>query len=240
MNLLIIDSGHAELVAGKESPDKKFREWKFNHSMQNKLNDRAKDHDIHVYLTNPNPSKINEIGLSKRSDLANQYYKSKGKPKTLFLSLHANAYGKDFNSARGTETFIANNASKSSKDAASYIQKEVFKTFKSLDSKSLDRGVKVENFSVIYNTITPAVLVEYGFYTNREDLKILENNQDELIESTIKAVCLYFGIQYKPKTAVNNTKWAVCVGAFNDRRLADECLAESKKKGFKDSYIIPR
>ena len=43
----------------------------------------------------------------------------------------------------------------------------------------------------------PSVLVEYAFYSNLDDLKILKNNRSELVEATIKAICQYFGIEYK-------------------------------------------
>ena len=103
-NLIILDSGHAEKVSGKQSPDKTLREWNFNNEMQYKLKKRCEDHNIKVYLTNPSPKGINEIGLTKRAILANNYWTNQGKPKSLFISIHANAYGSDFNGARGTET----------------------------------------------------------------------------------------------------------------------------------------
>ena len=52
----------------------------------------------------------------------------------------------------------------------------------------------------------PSILVEYAFYTNADDLKILKNNKDSLVEATIKGICRYFGITYKaPQTIVTPT-----------------------------------
>ncbi|MGL6107161.1 N-acetylmuramoyl-L-alanine amidase family protein [Romboutsia sp.] len=197
MKLLIIDSGHNEYVQGKESPDKSLREWEFNNDMQYKLKKRAEEHGLTVYLTNPNPSKKDEIGLTKRTELANEYWKSKGKPETLFVSLHANAYGSGFNDARGIETYVANNSSQNSKNAAKYVQEALYKMLKSLDTNSKDRGVKSENFTVIYKTSMPSILIEYAFYTNKDDLKILKNYREKLIEATIQGLCKYFNIDYK-------------------------------------------
>ena len=39
-NLVILDSGHAEYVEGKQAPDKSLREWDFNNQMQYKLKKR--------------------------------------------------------------------------------------------------------------------------------------------------------------------------------------------------------
>ena len=36
-NLIILDSGHAEKVSGKQSPDKSLREWDFNNQIQYKF-----------------------------------------------------------------------------------------------------------------------------------------------------------------------------------------------------------
>ena len=100
MKLLILDAGHAEKVAGKRNEKENFFEWKFNDSMQYKIKKRAEDHRITVYLTNPNPKGIDEIGLSKRATLANNYWTKNNKPKAIFISLHGNAV--DNASVRGT------------------------------------------------------------------------------------------------------------------------------------------
>lgn len=195
MKLLLLDAGHAFNTPGKCNSKENFYEWQFNNSIQYKLKKRAEDHKIHVFLSNPTPEKINDIPLTTRANKMNDYWKSKGKPKALMISIHANAYSNL--SARGTETFIADNASSASKSFAKDVNNEIVKTMKSLDSNAKDRGVKTENFTVIYKTNTPTCLIEYGFYSNLNDLKILKNNQDELVEATMKAICRYFNIEYK-------------------------------------------
>ena len=245
MKLLILDSGHNEYVKGKEAPDKSLREWVFNNDIQTLLKKRAQEHGIEVYLTNPSPSKKDEIGLAKRATLANEHWTKNNKPKSVFVSIHANAYGSDFNSARGTETYIAKNASQSSKDCAKYVHDEIVKTMKSIDSNAKDRGVKTENFTVIYKASMPSILLEYGFYSNKDDLKILKDNKEELVEATLKGVCKYFNITYKPvqkEVATSSTGtqlYAVCVGAYSYDR-AKQMQEEMISKGYTSTYIIPR
>ena len=41
--------------------------------------------------------------------------------------------------------------------------------------------VKTENFTVIYKAQMPSILLEYAFYTNKSDIKILKNNVDDLV-----------------------------------------------------------
>ena len=244
--LVLGDSGHAEKVAGKCAPDKSLYEWKFNKEVDTKMKKRCADHGIDYYQTNPSPAGKDEMGLSKRAELANAHWKKLGKPQALLMSYHANAYyeedknGKtkvEFNSARGTETFIASNASTNSKNAAKYIQDEIVKTMKSLDKNAKDRGVKTENFTVIYKAQMPSILLEYAFYTNKSDIKILKNNVDDLVEATMKGVCKYFGITYKePKkeskpTSKETTYYRVVTNSYLDRKLADKEVSELKKLG---------
>lgn len=206
MKMIILDSGHNEYVPGKEAPDKSMREWEFNNDMQQRISKMLSEYpEFYVYLTNPNPAKKNEIGLSKRSALANSKWRSKGRPDAMFISLHANAYGV-WSNANGCETFYARNASSKSKAFAKLVNDNIHATLKTLNPKSVNRGVKCENFAVIKNAAMPAVLIEYAFYTNKTDLAILKNNRQELAEATVKAICEYFGVEYKkdvPSMSIN-------------------------------------
>lgn len=238
MNLLILDSGHAKNTPGKNNASQNFYEWEFNNDMQYKIKARCEELGIKVFLTNPNPSTVSDIALSTRASLANDYWLRNSKPKAMFISLHANAFSNT--SARGTETYHANNASTTSKNFAKVLNNEVVKVMKQLDPNAKDRGVKSENFTVIYKASMPSVLVEYAFYTNLDDLKMLKNNRNELVEATVKALCQYFGVEYKEKVQVTNNKlYAVCAGAYNYDN-AKKVQQELINKGYKDTYLIPR
>lgn len=248
MSLLLLDAGHAKNTAGKKAPDSSFYEWEFNNNMQYKIKKRVEEHGIDVYLSNPSPDKVSDIALSTRASNMNNYWASKGKPKAVMISLHANAYGSGFNSSRGTETYVASNASTNSKNFAKCLNDEIVSTMKKLDSGAKDRGVKVNDFTVIYKTNTPCALVEYGFYTNTNDLKILKNNQDDLVEATVKAICKYFNVTYKAiqKETASSTSsstgtqlYAVCVGAYSYEK-AKEMKDQMISKGYTSTYLIPR
>ena len=249
MNLLILDAGHSFSTAGKRNEKENFYEWEFNNDMQYKIKVRCEELGIKVFLTNPNPQNVSDIALGVRAKLANDYWIKNNKPKSMFISIHANAFSNA--AARGTETYHANNASNTSKNFAKVLNNEIVKTMKGLDPAAKDRGVKTENFTVIYKASMPSVLCEYGFYSNLDDLKILKNNQDELVEATVKAICNYFDIEYKyfdveHKEKVNesnfngNTLYAVCVGAYKDRNKANSIVEELKRKGYTSTYLIIR
>ena len=237
MNLLILDAGHSFSTAGKRNEKENFYEWEFNNDMQHKIKARCEDLGIKVFLTNPNPDKVSDISLTTRSALANDFWLRNSKPKSIFVSIHANAFSSE--SARGTETYIAKNASSKSRNFAKVLNDEVVKVMKSLDKNAKDRGVKCKDWTVIQKASMPSVLVEYAFYSNLDDLKILKNNRSELVEATVKAICQYFGIEYKKEITTNTNKlYKVCIGAYKDKDNADKILKEAKSKGFKDSYII--
>ena len=241
MNLLILDAGHSFDTKGKNNIKENFYEWEFNNDMQYKIKSRCEDHNIKVFLTNPNPSTVSDILLTTRASLANEYWLKNSKPKSIFISIHANAFGNS--SARGTETYHASNASKTSKDFAKVLNDNIVKAMKNIDTNAKDRGVKSENFTVIYKASMPSVLVEYGFYSNLEDLKILKNNKDELVEATVKAICNYFNIEYKEKNnkaEFDGNLYAVCVGAYKDKNKANAIVEELKKKGYTSTYLIIR
>ena len=157
-------------TAGKRAFDNSLYEWDFNNKMQYLLKKRAEELGITVKLTNPNPGTVSDISLTTRATTANNFYKNLGKPNTIMISLHANAYGTNFNTARGVEVYHASNASNNSKNLAKYICDNIYSDAKAIDAGFKNRGVKCQDFTVIYKTITPAVLIEYGFYSNKDDL----------------------------------------------------------------------
>ena len=238
--LLMLDAGHAKNTAGKKAFDNSFYEWDFNNKMQYALKKRAEDHGITVKLTNPNPGTVKDISLTTRATTANNFYKNLNIPKAVMVSLHANAYGSTWNTARGVEVYHASNASNNSKNLAKYICDNIYSDAKAIDTGFKNRGVKCQDFTVIYKTITPCVLVEYGFYSNKDDLKILKNNQSDLVEATLKGICKYFGINYQgPKKETvtkapvdSNTYYRVVAGSYTNKTNADKLAKELKNKGY--------
>lgn len=238
--LLILDAGHSHDTKGKKAFDNSLYEWDFNNNMQYLIKKRAQDHGITVKLTNPNPQSVSDISLSVRSAFANKLYSDLKKPNTLFISLHANAYGSTWNTARGVEVYHASNASQNSKNVAKYLCDSIYNDVKNIDTSFKNRGVKCQDFTVIYKANMPSVLVEYGFYSNKDDLKILKNNQNELVEATLKGICKYFGIKYqapkketvKSDSTASNTYYRVVAGSYTNRTNADKLVTELKNKGY--------
>ena len=233
-NLLILDAGHGFDTKGKRNEKEGFYEYDFNNKIQYLIKDMLKDYDIDIVMTNPQPNITSDVLLSERVKRANKWFNKNDKQ--LFISLHANAYADS--KAKGTETYTANNASKNSENFANMVNTEIYNVFKKYDSNAKNRGCKKANFVVIRDTKMPSVLIEYGFYTNNDDLKTLKNKQKELAEATIRAILKYFNIN-EDKKDVNipsNNLYRVCVGSYTNINNAYKMQEELKNKGI-ESFI---
>lgn len=193
-------------TAGKRSPDGSLLEWEFNNAMQYKIKARAEQLGFEVYLVNPTPDKGAEVSLATRCKLANDYWAKLGKPSNcLFISLHSNASGNGWSTARGVEVFTAKNASAASQNASKIICNAIYKDVYAIDKGFKNRGPKTANYYVIKNTNPKSVLIEYAFYSNKEDVAILKNKRDLLCEATLKGICEYFGVTYKAPSVTVTT-----------------------------------
>lgn len=83
---IILDAAHGEEVAGKRSPDGKFREYKWSREIIALLTPKLLAQGFEVFESNPTTK---EIGLTQRANAANAI----DKPKKIFISIHANAAG---------------------------------------------------------------------------------------------------------------------------------------------------
>lgn len=200
---LILDAGHSKVTFGKRSPDSSLMEWEFNNDMQYRLKARAEQLGFIVYLVNPHPETGSDMPLATRCNLANNYWTKLGKPaECLYVSIHSNAAGNGWSTARGVEVFTAKNASAASQNAAKKVCNAIYKDVYAIDKGFKNRGHKVSNFYVIKNTSCRSILIEYAFYSNREDILLLKNRRDLLCEATLKGICEYFGAAYKAPGAV--------------------------------------
>lgn len=194
-----LDAGHSKATPGKRNtmanPD--FFEYEFNNDIAVKLKKRLEEHGVIVYLTNTSPNGV-DISLTNRANTANAKWKALGCPdNAVFVSLHGNASTGAWATARGVEVYHAGNASTKSKELALLLTNQIYNDIKKIDNSFKNRGRKCANFTVIYKAQMKAVLIEHGFYDNKADLKLMQNNRDTFVEADCKAICKYFGITYK-------------------------------------------
>ena len=69
-----------------------------------------------------------------------------------------------------------------------------------------DRGIKVQSFQVLRDTDMPAVLIEHGFYTNKEECEKLKTDsfRQKCAIADAKGILEHLGIKYKEEVTDNN------------------------------------
>lgn len=185
--LIVLDAAHGVETPGKRSPDGRFREYKWSREIIAKLKKQLQSLDYEVFESNPSER---EIGLSQRVHNTNKI----ARRNKIFISLHSDAAGNGntWMSARGYSVYTT--IGKTNSDAvAEVILSNFQKDFPELkgrfDHSDGDKD-KEANFQVIKGANCPAVLVEWCFQDNKEDVEILLSDEynEKLVKSLVKSI----------------------------------------------------
>lgn len=198
--IIILDRAHGEDVAGKESLDGKFKEWQASQSTIEKLAKGLEKLGIPCAIT---VEETTEPGFNERVKRANEA--GDGYEVPVFISLHHNAHDRIFK-ARGSEIYVSRRtATKESKEIANIIAENLIKDFPEMPWRKEwpDRLEREADFTVLAGNDShiPAyhgVLVEFGFMTNEEDLRLLKSKAfmkryAESLLYAITQICAHFG-----------------------------------------------
>lgn len=207
---VVLDAGHTK---GENRGSLISNEGDNNYHYSLVLKKALEQYDIDVVLTRPkladNPTLWERGNMAKGAD--------------LFLSLHSNAYHDP--AVNGIELF--DSVSKPNKELATKIVNALAKEFRN------NRGVKyrewdnTDYYGVLRdNKAKYGMLIEHGFHTNKEDVKVYVNRRQELADITADVIAEHYNLKKdkpikKPTTKsinaiakeVINGKW----GNGNDR-----------------------
>ena len=183
---ICLDEGHGKSTSGKRSPDSSLMEYEFNRDVGRRLKAILERHGVEVIETVTDDT---DVSLAERCNIANKNNVD------YFVSIHANADGNgyDWTSAKGWEIHIVGKGGK-----AEQLAKAIHKhSIAGLGLK--DRGVRISNFQVLRDTDMPAVLIEHGFYTNKEECDILKTEEfrQKCAEADAKGILEFLGINYQ-------------------------------------------
>ena len=128
-----------------------------------------------------------DVSLGQRVALANASH-FKNNKKLFLISIHSDGMGMgtDWHPAKGITTFIFTNAGKVSQRYANVIQNELICEMHGL---TISRGVKRGNYQILRETNCPAVLLELGFHTNKEEVQKMLTDEwlDKVTEGILNA-----------------------------------------------------
>ncbi len=165
-NIVILDPGHGGPASGAQYFGTKEKD--FNLKMLYELGKNYFNSDpskLKVYYT-----RMSDVDLTLAERAA---YASK-MGADLFVSLHMNA--STASSAYGTEVYYSNN--NNSPNSAGLTSKKLAEIFvkKLTDGLgTLNRGAKAEKYTVVHKNTVPAVLIELGFMSNKNDFAKLSD-----------------------------------------------------------------
>lgn len=186
---ILIDAGHGIDTPGKRSPNGVFKEWAWNKDVAEKIVETLQYKGYDALLINPEEK---DISLSERANRANKHGKD-----SIFVSIHCNALGngKEWMNARRWSIWTTKGKTKSD-TLATYIFNEAERKWGEdrVRKDMSDGDVDYEkNFTVLYKTICPAVLIENFFMDNKEDYEYLcsPNSIYECADVAVKGIIKY-------------------------------------------------
>lgn len=233
---IALDAGHGKNTSGKRSPDGKIREWNINEAVRKKVEQKLKNYEGVSILTVSDKTGNRDIPLGERTKKANNWKAD------VYVSIHHNAYGTGWNSANGVETFVYKTQPKESVRLAQYVQEELVKQ---TDLKN--RGVKASNLAVTRETNMPAILVEGGFMTNKEEAAYMktEKYQEEMATAIVNGLDKYLNLKKKAGSkndpvskSSSGDLYRVQVGAFGVKENAETLTKRIKDKTSYNAVVV--
>lgn len=185
--IIIMDAAHGVNVAGKQSPagDK---EYQWSRKVCGMLTGALLRKGFMVHQTVTTDM---EPGLSARVRVANQYPGDK----KLLISLHNNAagMGDKWMNARGPAIYTSPGQTKSD-TCATQIWEDLKKNFPELKFNRVDMSDGdadyEEKFTVLMGSKYMAVLLEWLFQDNKEDIELIKNDamNERLVSSLVESI----------------------------------------------------
>ncbi|WP_340701617.1 N-acetylmuramoyl-L-alanine amidase [Brevibacillus borstelensis] len=184
----VIEGGHGPDTPGKRTPDGSMREFHFNSAVARYVRDGLMQYEgVEVLFTHADDR---DVPLKERTDKANAWKAD------AFVSIHANAFGNNWNEANGIETFVYTSRPAAAVKLAEAVQRAIIRA-----TGRRDRGVKAGDLHVLRESNMTAILVECGFMTNREEAELLKS--DEYRRKCAAAIAQAIAEVYGLKKAVS-------------------------------------
>ena len=191
-----LDPGHGpDTVNG--SPDGSYKEREFAWDMYTRIRPLLERHGVNVICTRTEDTKPS---LTARCEVSNQAGAD------LFVSLHSNAEGvSGWGTARGLMIYTSSGPMTAKRNvAATAIVNRAHEAGVLLHGSGVAHQIE---YTVLAKTDAPAVLIEYGYHTTREDVDLLKNSsyRDRLAEATASGVCDFLDIAWTAESGGEGT-----------------------------------
>jgi N-acetylmuramoyl-L-alanine amidase len=184
-------------------------------------------------------------GENENPTLSERGKKAIGNKSDVFISLHTNAVS-DSEAASYVCGFYSVKRKSSEKLCGELVkavtnEMEEETTARSKGALTKKNSSGSDYYGVIRHSVAGnspvkhSFIIEHGFHTNRKECEFLmsEANLKAIARAEAKVLAKYFNLKPKETTAYN-----VEIGPFKDKNTAEIKLAELKKAGFTDAFIV--
>ena len=194
---ILIDNAHGLNTPGKRSPDGKFIEAIYTRQLARRIVADLQDRGYDAELLTPDDD---DIPLSERVKRVNAYCKALGNRNIILVSIHVNAVGNGskWMNATGWSVYTCKGHTASDK-LAECLCEVATKNFPGrrirTDFSDSDPDWE-ENFSLLSNTLCPAVLTENFFMDSRSDLEYLQSRagKQAVVDTHVEGIIEYLSI----------------------------------------------
>ena len=194
---ILIDNGHGLNTRGKRSPDEKFIEAIYTRQLARRIVADLQDRGYDAVLLTPEDD---DIPLSERVKRVNAYCKALGNRNVILVSIHVNAAGNGSKwlNATGWSVYTCKGQTESDR-LADCLCEAAIKHFPGrrirIDFSDSDPDWE-ENFSLLSNTLCPAVLTENFFMDSRSDLEYLQSRagKQAVVDTHVEGIIEYLSI----------------------------------------------
>ena len=200
--IYVLDCGHAMTTKGKRSPDSKLMEYAYNREIGRRVGDVLDKLGIEYHYTY-NLDIEDDLPLSKRAEVANAYARGAGAGNVLLISIHSNAAGNgsSWTNAQGWSVYTTVGKTRSD-DYAEIFWEEAKKVCDKVGRKTRSDMSDGDhdweaNFTVIYKTICPSILIEEFFYDNKTEMEwmLSEEGKQACTDIIVNAIKRIEGIK---------------------------------------------
>ena len=185
--LVCIDPGHGPGTVNG-SPNGTYKEREFAWDMGQRIKALLEASGVSVSLTRTEKDKPSLMARAKWSnDLGAD----------LFVSLHSNAAGNgEWIKPSGLLIYTSRPGEEAGRNRAAYA---ILRKMREVGVTIFGDGLAHNGYTVLTATNAPAVLIEYGFHTNREDVALLKDPdyRDRLAKATVWGILDYLGATTK-------------------------------------------
>ncbi len=186
-------------TAGKRTPyipqlGRQIYENEFNRAAKNKFIEACMRQDFSIYDVK---SEFQDVSISERVRRINS------QNLTLLVTFAYNAFGEEFNSASGLETFYSPSNPKAADSRR--LAEDLYNRLIEGTSQN-GRGVKTLDVGVLSSVNCVSSLIEAGFMTNLREAALMINPLfvTEVGEEACHGVCDYLNVGYIPRDNLDN------------------------------------